>query len=227
MAVGIGGKVRRFIAGVFQGRFPWLYSTQDHPVEVPVQVAAYQLATRKYMQPTDRVLDVGFGLGYGLRIMAEKAKELRGIEIDRRAVSHAHRLLSEVPKVCELKHYDGYNIPYDTNTFDVVTCIDVIEHVPDYVRFLSEMVRVSRRVVLLSTPNRRPENTRSDGKPKNRWHLREWTPEELAKILAESPAHHWEWNFVNGPFAGPFTYYSEPKSDTQALAPALFVDSGT
>ena len=58
---GIGRRLRVRIAGLFPGRMPGLYSTLDHPVEVPVQVAAYNLALRKYLRHGDRVLDLGFG----------------------------------------------------------------------------------------------------------------------------------------------------------------------
>jgi len=225
MSVGIGGRVRRLIAGVFWGRVPRLYSTIDHPIEVAVQVAAYQLAMHKYIQPGDRVLDVGFGLGYGLRIMAEKAEELMGIEVDKKAVSHAQRLVPNIPEICELKHYNGHSIPYDNNFFDVVSCIDVIEHVPDYMNLLEEMKRVSNRVILLSTPNRLPENTKSDGMPKNRWHLREWSYEEFNSIIQQIPNIHVDWNFLNGPWEGPFDCTSVVSENTLALTPALILPS--
>ena len=217
-------EMRRFIAGRFPGRFPRLYSTMDAPnLKVPVQVAAYQLATRKYIKPGDKTLDVGFGLGYGLRIMAEKAKELRGIEIDRRAVSRIQGLIREVPNICEVKLYDGYNIPYGANTFDVVICIDVIEHVSDYMGLIMEMVRVSKRIIFMSTPNRRLEYTRPDGLPKNRWHLREWSCEEFNYILQKISNIRVDWNFLNGPWDGPFECTAAVSQNTLALTPALIL----
>jgi len=219
-------RIKHFIAGLFPGRFPGMYSTLDCKVrEVPVQVAAYQLGKDKYIQPGDRVLDVGFGLGYGLRIMAENAGKLRGIEIDQRAMSNGQKVLREVPKIRELRYYDGQTIPYDADTFDVVTCIDVLEHVPDYMNLIREMLRVSKRVVLMSTPNRRPENTRPDGRPKNRWHLREWTFQELDKILQGIPTVYVDWNFLNGPWEGPFECKHTASIDTIALSPALLLNT--
>lgn len=219
-------KIRIFIAGMFPGLFPRLYSTLDTPaLKVPVQVAAYQLAVRKYIQPGDRVLDVGFGLCYGMAMMAEKAERLVGIEIDRRAVSRGKKLVKEVPQIIAVKHYDGRTIPYDDNSFDVATCVDVLEHVPDYVAFLQEMVRVSSRVVFVSTPNRRPEYTRPNGRPKNYWHLREWSFQELDAMLQRMPAVRVDWNFLDGPWEGPFERSSVVSQDTMALAPALMLES--
>jgi SAM-dependent methyltransferase len=218
----IDRKLRKVIAGLFPGRFPGLYSVLDAPASVvPVQVAAYQLATREYVHPGDRVLDVGFGLGYGLAIMAEKAGELTGIETDPRALSRAEALPASTPKIRALKRYGGRTIPYDARSFDVVTCVDVLEHVRDYMGLIAEMIRVSDRIVLLSTPSRRPENTRRNGRPRNRWHIREWSFEELDSILREFPDAHIDWNFLNGPWDGPFECGPAIHKDTLALAPAL------
>lgn len=217
-------KVRRILAGIFKGRFPGLYSTLDDPQEVPVQVAAYRLAIDKYIHPGSRVLDVGFGLGYGMVKMAERAEQIIGIEIDRRAVSRAEKLVEDVPQIVAVKHFDGRLIPYIDNSFDVVTCVDVLEHVPDYGAFLKEMIRVSSRVVFVSTPNRRPEYTRSNGRPKNRWHLREWSFQELDAILHDVHNGRVDWNFLDGQWDEPFECGSAVSEDTMALAPALMLD---
>ncbi len=222
---GIDLRLRRAIAGRFPGRFPRWYSTLDSPGIRAVQRAAYELTTQRYLRSGDKVLDVGFGLGYGLKIMASKAERLEGIETDRRAVSQGQELVREIPEILELKHYDGKKIPYETNAFDVVTCVDVIEHIPDYTNLLKEMVRVSRRVVLLSTPNRRPENTRPDGSPRNRWHLREWSYEEFDAILQGIPDVQVDWNFLNVARYGPFECSPHVSDDTMALTPALVLVS--
>lgn len=220
-------QLRKFMATMFPGRFPMLYSTLDNPIAVPVQVAAYKLAVSEYIQPGDKVLDVGFGLGFGFKIMAEKAAELSGIEIDRKAVASVQNLVSERIEICEARHYDGVSIPYGNKSFDVVTCIDVLEHVPDYLGLIKEMVGVSRRIILLSTPNRRLEYTRADGSPKNRWHLREWSYEELDSILSQTLNVQVEWNFLNGSWSGPFEKSSVISEDTLALTPALNFSSAT
>ena len=217
-------RVKRYISDLFPGHFPRLYSTLDCKVQkVPVQVAAYSLVKDDYIRQGDRVLDVGFGLGYGLQIMAERAGDLTGIEVDRRAVVKGQDLLLENPKILELRHYDGYVIPYKDNNFDVVTCIDVIEHVPDYKNLINEMLRVSKRSVFISTPNRRPENTRPDGRPKNRWHLREWSYEEFNAVLGKISGIRVEWNFINGDWDGPFEIGSCLSEDTMTLSPILLL----
>ena len=220
----LGGRLRRLLAQRTTNRIPRLYSTVDKPVEVPVQVNAYELAVREYVQLGDHVLDVGFGLGYGLRIMSRKAERLVGIEVDKRAVARAKARLRDLSTGVELRPYKRNRIPYEDKAFDVVTCIDVIEHVPDYLRLMMEMVRVSRRVVFLSTPRRRAANTRPDGKPTNYWHLREWSHEDLHDILLQIPGVRIEWRFLDGPWEGPFAVCSGVSEDTQALVPVLLLD---
>jgi protein-L-isoaspartate O-methyltransferase len=223
----ISMRVRRTLAGLFPGHLPALYSTLDAPyLKVPVQVAAYKLAVTKYLQPDDQVLDVGFGLGYGMEILASTAHEVRGIEVDHAAISHAKQLVCEnQPVIKEVRYYDGETIPYENHIFNVVTCIDVIEHVPDYKNMLYEMVRVARRAVIISTPNRRPEYTRPDRRPKNHWHIREWSYDEFNTILDSLPGITVEWNFLNGPWEGPFTISPTVSDTTMALAPALFLST--
>ncbi|PKQ27569.1 MAG: hypothetical protein CVT63_07290 [Candidatus Anoxymicrobium japonicum] len=203
--------------------FSRLYSVMDTEAEVPVQVAAYRLITEWYLQPGDSVLDVGFGLGYSLKIMAAKADRLAGIEIDRKAIARARRSLNH-PKIVDLRHYNGYVIPYEARSFDVVTCVDVIEHVPDYLRLMRDMCKVARRAVVISTPNRRPEYTKPDGSPRNPWHLREWSCDEFDAILRQIGVKY-EWNFLNGPWEGPFEVSRQITETTMALIPAIYTSA--
>lgn len=165
----------RWLRGQLQQHRSWIrtsedpakYSTLDNPLEVPSQVESYLFCRDKYLRPTDTVLDVGFGLGYGLQIMAAKAKNLLGVEVDKDAVARSGRIFSGHPKVARILQYDGLRFPLEDKSIDVVTCIEILEHVEEYKNLLSEMTRVARRAVFITTPNRLPENTRRDGRPKN------------------------------------------------------------
>lgn len=197
------------------------YTTADNPEEVPLQREAYFIAVNDYLREGDTVLDVGCGVGYGMNLLSIKAASVTGIDVDRKAVDYCRaRVLGKNPKVGGVDHYDGEQLPYEDGSFDVVTTIDVIEHVPDYDRFLRELLRVSRRAVVVSTPNRRPEFTNADGTPRNHWHLREWSRAELGEILAGHEARV-EWHHVNGTWDGPHTLSTEVQPDTQTLTPAL------
>lgn len=214
----------RHHAEAFPLPHPSEYSPCDNPLEVPCQVEAYLLCRDRYLKPSDVILDVGFGLGYGLQIMAAKAENLVGLDIDARATARARRIFEGHPRIKTIELYDGKSLPFGDKTFDVVTCIEVIEHVKDYKSLLLELSRVSRRLIFLATPNRRPEYTLPDGQPKNYWHIREWSFRDLDTILQEIPNVQIEWNFIDGPWEGPFVCTTAVSEDTLALAPVLMLD---
>lgn len=188
---------------------------------VPSQVEAYFLALNRYVEEDATVLDVGFGLGYGLNILSIKAKSVSGVDVDAQAYEYCRGTIQgRNPRLAQISTYDGYNLPFEDNEFDVLTCVDVIEHVEDYDRLIREMLRVSRKGIFLSTPNRRPEYTNPDGTPKNYWHLREWSFEEFDRICRRHG--NVQWNFINGPFDGPFMLSAELKQDSLTLCPFIY-----
>lgn len=60
-----------------------------------------------------------------------------------------------------------------SKSYDIVTCFDVIEHIPDDYNFLKKMHDISREGVVISTPNFMVTGC------KNEYHIREYTPREL------------------------------------------------
>ncbi len=197
------------------------YSTVDAAGSfVPVQLEAYFTCLNKYVKSNDHVLDVGFGLGYGLNTLAIKAGKVSGVDIDEKVVDYCNKtLVGRNPKLENLFLYDGYNLEFPDNHFDIICSVDVLEHVEDYDRFLKELLRVSKRGIFISTPNRRPEYTNPDGTPKNQWHLREWTFEELDEIISKFGKIN--WSFINGPYEGPFSVSEKIQKDTLALSPFI------
>jgi SAM-dependent methyltransferase len=197
------------------------YSTTDGPMEVPCQKVIYYHALNKLIRPSDKVLDVGSGLGYGMAILSVGAKEVQGVDVDTKAVKYAKaEYLGRNPKITNIHAYNGYKTIFKDNEFDIVTCIDVIEHVEDYNRFIDELLRIAKRAVIIGTPNRRPEFTNSDGTPKNYWHLREWSYPELNDILTKHPGRL-DWHFIDGPFDGPFKVKDKVSKNTLVLMPII------
>ena len=200
---------------------PSEYTTTDGPVEVPCQKETYFFTLNNLIKEGDKVLDVGCGIGYGINILSIKAAEVYGVDVDKKAIDYCQdNIFGKNPKLKELKHYDGYHLPFKDKEFDTVTCVDVIEHVENYDAFIDELLRVAKKFVIFSTPNRRPEYTNPDGTPKNYWHLREWSFEELDDILKRHKATV-DWHFLNGPWGGPFSLTNELQEDTMALLPIL------
>jgi SAM-dependent methyltransferase len=68
--------------------------------------------------------------------------------------------------------------------YDAVISFQVIEHVQDDKNFLAEICRIVKAdgVCILTTPNR-SYGVKPNQKPWNRFHVREYTPDELKAIL--------------------------------------------
>lgn len=81
--------------------------------------------------------------------------------------------------------YDGTKLPVDSDSFDVVISFQVIEHVEDDKNFVSEAKRVLKPGgrLIITTPNR-IYRLKPGEKPWNRFHVREYYPDEFRALLA-------------------------------------------
>ncbi len=85
-----------------------------------------------------RLLDAGCGSGLTLDLLASFGRA-SGIDIDERAVTAAHERGHADVQVATVEQ-----LPFADATFDLVTCLDVVEHTPDDVRTFRELRRVTR-----------------------------------------------------------------------------------
>ncbi len=124
-----------------------------------------------------RVLDAGCGLGYGAAVLHEAgAESVVGVDISLAAIELA---ASAVPSDVELRQGDLSALDLPDDTFDLVVCFEVLEHIEDGAAVLDELRRVLRPegVLVVSSPNRR------EYPPGNPFHVHEYTPEELRAAL--------------------------------------------
>src|SRR3954447_13222510 len=86
-----------------------------------------------------RVLDAGCGLGYGTRILAQAgAAEATGVDLAEAVVEAAR---ADAPEAT-FEVADIRSLPFADGSFDLVVCFEVIEHVDEHARVLSELRRV-------------------------------------------------------------------------------------
>jgi SAM-dependent methyltransferase len=100
----------------------------------------------------DRVLDLGSGTGAFTAVLAEAGAQPIGAEVAETAVARAR---AEHPELeFRVVPIDG-PLPFEDNSFDLVWSSEVIEHVADTARWLSEVRRVLAPGgrLLLTTPN--------------------------------------------------------------------------
>ncbi len=96
--------------------------------------------TADELQPVERLLDVGCGDGTAVRHVRDKARVIFGTDIAQQACRAAaaggiRTLVSSL---------DGASLPFAGNSFDAVTCLDVIEHLLDPAHCMREIARVLR-----------------------------------------------------------------------------------
>jgi SAM-dependent methyltransferase len=126
------------------------------------------------------VLDAGCGEGYGADLLAPITRSVLALDYDAPTVAHVARAYPRVRTV----RGNLAALPLGSSTVDVVTSLQVIEHLWDQEGFLAECVRVLRPGgrLLVTTPNR---ITFSPGRdtPLNPFHTRELSTAELAELL--------------------------------------------
>jgi len=98
-----------------------------------------------------RVLDAGCGEGFSLnKLMINKVGEhLEGIEYSKEAITIGEKLF---PKA-NIKQGSIYDLSYKDGSFDLVVCTEVLEHLENPQKALLEIIRVSKKYVILSAPN--------------------------------------------------------------------------
>jgi ubiquinone/menaquinone biosynthesis C-methylase UbiE len=80
------------------------------------------------------ILEIGAGTGWQAKKMAENGYNVVAIDIE----EHDHSTHSLWPITC----YDGKNIPFPCNYFDIVFSSNVLEHIPHIIKFQIEIKRV-------------------------------------------------------------------------------------
>ena len=100
------------------------------------------------VRPGQRVLEIGCGTGVVLRDLMDlvgRRGEVTGLDSSRTMLVHARALARGVGGGrLRLRHGDGNDLPFAAARFDVSLAITVILHVPDPLRVVKELARVTR-----------------------------------------------------------------------------------
>lgn len=107
----------------------------EDPGPPPAHIASFVAG----LAPADDALDVGVGDGRVAQLL--HARRLTGIDVSPVALERAGRRL---PDAELLAIEPDAPLPLEDNRFDLVTCIETIEHIRDVQLALSEMRRVLR-----------------------------------------------------------------------------------
>lgn len=139
----------------------------------------------------ESILDVGAGEGFTLNKLEQEGigKNLEGIEYMEEAIELGKKLYPNV----KIKKGDIYKLPYKDNSFDVIICTEVLEHLDRPDEALTELKRVTKKYLLLSVPNEpyftiqrflRGKNIKRLGAHPE--HLQWWTHEAFLRFLKQN-----------------------------------------
>jgi 2-polyprenyl-3-methyl-5-hydroxy-6-metoxy-1,4-benzoquinol methylase len=169
-------------AGEFndKGRTYCGYEDQEHE---NLDIGRYKKAI-SFVKPGDVCLDAASGSGYGSALIAEKASEVTGLEIDDHALDFAK------------KHYQRDNITYKQadltkdldlpgNHFDTVISIETLEHITDHDTILREFHRVLKPGGTLVVSTVEHHVYSELGGLKNKFHIGEMTKKELVAAISK------------------------------------------
>jgi len=132
------------------------------------------------------VADVGCGTGHGAWLLAKSgAERVAALDTDEARIRQVAGLCTRVENF-SASVMDAQRLEFEDHSFQVITCFEVIEHVPRPGMLLSGVRRVlaGDGVALLSTPNRTVRLLPLQ-RPWNRQHMREYTASAFHRVLAK------------------------------------------
>lgn len=162
----------------------------------PQLVRKYMFAG-KYVKDKN-VLDLGCAAGYGSNYLAANAKatHITGVDVSKEAIEYAGNKFQSSKLKFQIASAE--TLPFRNGDFDVVVSLEVIEHVENYQKYLSELTRVLKPggTAIISTPNKALSSPNLKY-PLMASHVKEFYIEELenelkkcfksVKLFGESP----------------------------------------
>ena len=120
------------------------YTAQNHPVAL--LRAENRLRTpwvigeikKRFLKAS--VLDVGCGAGFLTNALAMEGFETFGIDLSKESLAVAKKF--DETKTVDYRYANAYALPFPDERFDVVSALDVLEHVEEPNRLISEASRV-------------------------------------------------------------------------------------
>lgn len=154
------------------------------------------------------ILDVGCGEGFTLKKLHELkiGDKLSGIDYSEDAIG----LGKKAYPYLDLKRADIYKLPFKDNSFDLIICTEVLEHLEKPQEALKEIERIGSKYFVLSVPNE-PLFMAANflrGKNLSRWgndieHINHWSSLSFRKFIRNNSSliirdvrHPFPWTMI-------------------------------
>lgn len=108
------------------------------------------------LKGNEKVLEVGCGRGFYVKTLNEvwPKLDITGVDLNEKYLSVAKKFVND-DKVKLIKA-DATDLPFKDKSFDRIICSEVLEHIPDDQKAISEMHRVLKPggIVIITVPNK-------------------------------------------------------------------------
>lgn len=143
------------------------------------QISFHYVLASRALKPTDRVLDIASGKGFGGNMMAQVAASVTCADLDQGKLDEGRALFPR--ENLDFSRQNATATSFPSESFDVVVSMETIEHMDDVDGFLAELSRVLKRGgrAILSTPQNAIGHI-----PLTPAHVHEFTLEELREDCA-------------------------------------------
>jgi 2-polyprenyl-3-methyl-5-hydroxy-6-metoxy-1,4-benzoquinol methylase len=95
-------------------------------------------------------LDVGCAYGYAVNILSSLGYDAYGVDISKYGIKKAKELYPADFLVCDVQK----GLPFSKDSFDLITCFEVIEHLSSPLQAIRNMFTLCKGVMICTTPNR-------------------------------------------------------------------------
>lgn len=97
------------------------------------------------------LLDVGCGEAIALKALLDKgikSDKITGVDINKKAIAYAKKNIPDARFVVS----DIRSLPFKSKAFDLVICLETLEHIHECKKALEEIMRVSNKYIIISVP---------------------------------------------------------------------------
>jgi len=165
--------------------------TPSHRIDIPNASGYYPQViwhlvrykfVKGFLKPTDKILDVACGTGYGTRFLSDYCAEATGIELEKDVVEYANEIYGG-----ENRTYKQGNILEVSGKYDIIVCYETIEHISKEegikaLGCLKECLNPGG-ILFISTPKKLPEEELSENRIES--HVFEYTYEDFNHLLSQ------------------------------------------
>ena len=129
-------------------------------------------------------LDVGCAYGFAVDVLKSLGYDSLGVDISRYSIKQAKKKIRIVDfAVCDMQS----GLPFKKESFDLVTCFEVIEHLANPLRAIKNISSICKNTMIYTTPNKLVEKpVKKIVRDLDKTHVNVKTPREWEKYLREN-----------------------------------------